>query len=132
MTQDEAIAILETGLNVFLTGEPGAGKTHTINRYVRWLRERGIEPQVIEYLKVPPTREELAGMIRRSGLSARDFLRKKEKLYAELNLAEPKLSDAHIVDSLAQNPVLLNRPVVETPKGLRPCRPAESVLELLD
>ena len=90
------------------------------------------EPQVIEYLKVPPTREELAGMIRRSGLSARDFLRKKEKLYAELNLAEPKLSDAHIVDSLAQNPVLLNRPVVETPKGLRPCRPAESVLELLD
>ena len=118
-----------TSKNFKVWHNPNCG---TSRKVLALLRERGIEPQVIEYLKVPPTSEELAGMIKRSGLSARDFLRTKEKLYAELNLAEPNLSDAQIVDSLAQNPVLLNRPVVETPKGLRPCRPAESVLELLD
>jgi arsenate reductase len=96
------------------------------------LRERGIEPEVIEYLKTPPTRKELAAIVKRSGLSARDFLRTREKLYGELDLANPKWTDDQIVGFLAANPALLNRPVVETPKGVKPCRPAEAVLNLLD
>lgn len=95
------------------------------------LREHSIEPKIIEYLKTPPTRAELKELIRRSGLSARDFLRTKEKLYAELDLANPKWTEAQLLGFLAEHPALLNRPVVETPKGVRPCRPAETVLELL-
>jgi arsenate reductase len=95
------------------------------------LRERGIEPKIVEYLKTPPTRAELKELIRRSGLSARYFLRTKEKLYAELDLANPKWTEAQLIGFLAEHPALLNRPVVETPKGVRPCRPAETVLELL-
>ena len=96
------------------------------------LRERGIEPNIIEYLKNPPTRRELEELISRSGLNARDFLRKREPLYKELDLDNPKWSEDQLVSLLADNPSLLNRPVVETKKGARPCRPAESVLELLD
>jgi len=96
------------------------------------LRERGIEPEVVEYLKAPPSRQHLRDMIERSGLQARDFLRKREHLYAELDLENPKWSEDQLVEFLAGNPSLLNRPVVETAKGVRPCRPAETVLELLD
>jgi len=96
------------------------------------LRERGIEPEVVEYLKTPPSRDQLRDLIKRSGLSARDFLRKRERLYAELDLDNPKWSEDQLVQFLAENPSLLNRPVVATTKGVRPCRPAETVLELLD
>ena len=96
------------------------------------LRERGIEPEIVEYLKTPPTRAQLAAMVKRSGLSARDFLRTKEKLYTELDLANPKWTDDQLISFLAENPSLLNRPVVETPKGVKPCRPADAVLQLLD
>lgn len=96
------------------------------------LRERGIEPEIIEYLKTPPSRDQLRDLIERSGLSARDFLRKRERLYEELDLDNPKWSEDQLVQFLADNPSLLNRPVVATAKGVRPCRPAETVLELLD
>ncbi|HVV48011.1 MAG TPA: arsenate reductase (glutaredoxin) [Bryobacteraceae bacterium] len=96
------------------------------------LRGRGIEPEIVEYLKTPPSRQQLHGMIARSGLSVRDFLRKRERLYGELGLDNPKWSEDQLVQFLADNPALLNRPVVETGKGVRPCRPAETVLELLD
>lgn len=96
------------------------------------LRERGIEPEVVEYLKTPLSRDQLRDLIKRSGLSARDFLRKRERLYAELDLDNPKWSEDQLVQFLAENPSLLNRPVVATTKGVRPCRPAETVLELLD
>ena len=107
-------------------------KCGTSRNALALLRERGIEPEIIEYLKTPPSIAELSGMVKRSGLGARAFVRSKEKLYSELNLSDPKLTDAQIVKALAENPVLLNRPVVETAKGIKPCRPAESVLELLD
>lgn len=96
------------------------------------LRERGIEPEIVEYLKTPLSHQRLRDMIARSGLSARDFLRKREPLYKELDLDNPKWSADQLAGKLAENPSLLNRPVVETPKGVRPCRPAETVLELLD
>jgi arsenate reductase (glutaredoxin) len=95
------------------------------------LRERGIEPKIVEYLKTPPTRAALKELIRRSGLSVRDFLRTKEKVYAELDLANPQWTEAQLLGFLAEHPALLNRPVVEAPKGVRPCRPAETALELL-
>jgi len=95
------------------------------------LRERGIEPVVVEYLKTPPSRQQLRETIARSGLPARDFLRKRERLYEELDLDNPKWSEDQLAQFLAENPSLLNRPVVETGKGVRPCRPAETVLDLL-
>lgn len=95
------------------------------------LRERGIEPEIIEYVKSPPTREQLAAMVKRSGLGARAFLRTKEKRYGELDLGNPKWTEDELIGFLAANPILLNRPVVETAKGVRPCRPAEALLELL-
>ncbi len=108
---------------------PGCG---TSRNTLALLRERGIEPQVIEYLKTPPTKKQLLEMVKRSGFGAREFLRTREKLYAELDLANPKWTDAELIGFLAEHPTLLNRPVVSTPKGVRPCRPAETVLELLD
>jgi arsenate reductase len=95
------------------------------------LRERNLDPSIIEYLKHPPTLAEFQSLIKRSGLGARAFLRTKEKLYAELDLANPKWTEAQLTAFLAEHPQLLNRPVVETPKGVRPCRPAETVLDLL-
>lgn len=96
------------------------------------LRERGIEPGIVEYLKDPPTAEQWKALIARSGLGARAFLRAKEKLYAELDLANPKWTDDQLIHFLAQHPALLNRPVVASARGARPCRPAETVLELLE
>jgi arsenate reductase len=117
------------GPRVTLFHNPACGTSRNV---LRLLRDRGIEPEIVEYLKTPPTRDRLSTLIRRSGLSARDFLRSREELYAELDLANPKWSEQEIVGFLAGNPKLLNRPVVETPKGVRPCRPAEVVLTLLD
>jgi len=104
----------------------------TSRRVLALIRERGIEPEIVEYMKTPPTRKDLAAIVKRSGLKARDFLRTREKLYGELDLANPKWTEEQIIGFLAENPALLNRPVVETAKGVRPCRPAETVLELLD
>ena len=114
---------------VILYHNPTCGTSRNV---LALIRERGIEPEIIEYLKTPPTRAQLTELIRRSGVSVRDFLRTREKLYAALDLANPKWSDDQLIDFLAKHPSLLNRPVVETPKGVRTCRPAETVLELLD
>jgi arsenate reductase len=95
------------------------------------LRERGIEPDVIEYLKNPPDRATLQSLIERMGTGARSLLRAKGELYEQLGLADPSLSDEQIIDQMAKHPSLINRPVVVTPKGVRLCRPPEKVLELL-
>jgi arsenate reductase (glutaredoxin) len=96
------------------------------------LRERGMEPTVIQYLKTPPTAAEWKALIAKSGLGIRAFLRTKEMLYTELDLANPKWTDAQLLAHLTEHPALLNRPVVETSKTARPCRPAEAVSDLLD
>ena len=95
------------------------------------LQGAGHAPCVVEYLKTPPTREEIAGLVARMGVGVRDVVRTKEPLFAELGLDRPDTGDAALLDALAAHPVLLNRPIVVTPKGAKLCRPPELVQELL-
>ena len=95
------------------------------------IREAGIEPVVVEYLKTPYTREQLRGLLRTMSLRPRDVLRAKGDLYAELGLADISLSDAQLLDAMVAHPVLVERPIVISPKGTRLCRPKERVLDLL-
>ena len=95
------------------------------------LRERGIEPNIVEYLATPLTAPELAELIAHLGVPVRELLRTKEAQYKELGLDNLAVSDAQIVAAVAAHPVLLNRPIVVTPKGAKLCRPPELVLELL-
>ncbi|MDN5843858.1 MAG: arsenate reductase (glutaredoxin) [Alcaligenaceae bacterium] len=95
------------------------------------IRDAGIEPQVIEYLKAPPTRAELQSMIRQAGLTVRQAIREKGTPYAELGLDNPDLSDDELLDSMLTHPILINRPFVITELGVRLCRPSETVLEIL-
>ena len=106
-------------------------KCGTSRNVLALIRDQGVEPKVIEYLKTPPTRAALEALLKRGKLKARDLLREKEPLAAELGLKEAGASDTKILDAIAANPILLNRPVVASPKGVRPCRPPETVLELL-
>ena len=96
------------------------------------IRATGIEPVVIEYLKMPPSRTELRDLVERMGVPLRAILRQKGTPFAELGLDEPALSDDALLDSIELHPILINRPIVVTPKGVRLCRPSETVLELLD
>lgn len=95
------------------------------------IRNSGVEPTVIEYLKTPPTRDELAGLIRRMGVPMRAVLREKGTPYAELGLGAPALSDDQLLDAMMAHPILINRPIVVTPIGVRLCRPSEAVLDIL-
>lgn len=95
------------------------------------IRNAGIEPHVIEYLKTPPARPLLVQLLARAGMSVRDALREKGTPFAELNLADPALTDAQLLDAIEAHPILLNRPLVVTPTGVRLCRPSEAVLDLL-
>ena len=95
------------------------------------IRDAGIEPRVIEYLKTPPGREELAGLIRRAGLSVRDVLRQKGTPYDALGLGDPSLTDDRLLDAMMAHPILINRPLVITDRGVKLCRPSEAVLDLL-
>jgi len=95
------------------------------------IRNAGIEPHVIEYLKTPPTRLLLRQLIARMGLSVRDAIREKGTPYHELGLDDPSLSDDHLLDATMAHPVLINRPIVVTPLGVRLCRPSETVLDIL-
>jgi arsenate reductase len=95
------------------------------------IRDAGIEPTVIEYLKTPPTRDQLRELARRMQVPVRALLREKEPIYAELGLADPKWSDEALLEQIERNPILLNRPIVVTDKGAALCRPADKVLELL-
>lgn len=95
------------------------------------IREAGIEPTVVEYLKNPPSRKTLAAMIAKAGLTVREALRERGTPYHELGLDDPKLTDDQLLDAMQQHPILINRPFVVTPKGARLCRPAEKVREIL-
>lgn len=95
------------------------------------IRNAGIEPHVVEYLKSPPTRAMLAHLIARAGITPRDLLREKGTPFAELGLDDPALSDDALLDAMIAHPLLINRPLVVSPLGVRLCRPSETVLDLL-
>ena len=103
----------------------------TSRKTLEILRERGVEPTVVEYLKTPPSREELKRLYDRAGISPRDGLRAKEPIAAELGLLRPDVTDDEILDAMIEHPILINRPLVETGKGVRQCRPQELVREIL-
>lgn len=95
------------------------------------IRNSAEEPIVIEYLKAPPTRDMLVSLIARMGLSVRDVMRRKGTPYDELDLDDPALSDDALLDAMMAHPILINRPIVVTPQGVKLCRPSEVVLDIL-
>ena len=95
------------------------------------IRDAGIAPRVIDYLKTPPDKATLKALLARGGLSVRDIIRDKEAAYRDLKLGDPSLSDDALLDAIAAHPTLLQRPIVATPRGVRVCRPPEQVLDLL-
>lgn len=103
----------------------------TSRKTLEAIRATGVEPTIIDYVKTPPTRAQLEDLIARSGLTARQAMRDKGDLYGELGLGDLSLPDAALVDAMMAHPILINRPFVVTDKGVRLCRPAELVLEIL-
>src|SRR5690606_33604526 len=95
------------------------------------IRNTGVEPNIIEYLHNPPSRDELTAIIEKAGISVRDAVRQKETLFKELGLDDPAVSDDRLLDAMIEYPILINRPFVFTPKGARLCRPSELVLDIL-
>ena len=116
-------------MTVTIYFNPGCG---TARNTLAMIRQSGEVPVVIEYLKNPPSRERLTQLMNAMGMSPRDLLRQKGTPYAELGLDDPKWSDGQLIDFMLAHPILINRPIVETPKGTRLCRPSEAVLDLLD
>lgn len=95
------------------------------------IRNAGIEPTVIEYLKTPPTRETLMDLIKQSGLTVREVVRQKGTPYVDLGLDDPLVSDDQLIDAMLEHPILINRPLVVTDHGVRLCRPSEVILDIL-
>jgi arsenate reductase len=103
----------------------------TSRKTLELIRNAGVKPMIVEYLKRPPDRATLESLIRQMGMRTRDLLREKEALYAELGLSADHWSDAQLIDKMLAHPILINRPIVVTPRGAKLCRPAESVLDIL-
>ncbi|HJV25206.1 MAG TPA: arsenate reductase (glutaredoxin) [Aromatoleum sp.] len=106
-------------------------KCGTSRNTLQMIRDSGTEPRVVEYLKTPPTREQLVALIAASGLPVREIIRSKEALFTELGLGDPAKTDDDLIDAMVAHPILMNRPIVVTPLGTRLCRPAELVREIL-
>ena len=115
-------------MSVTIYHNPDCG---TSRNTLAMIRNAGIEPEIIEYLKNPPDRATLKDLIVRAGLTVRATLREKGTPYAELGLAEASLSDEQLLDAMLAHPILINRPIVVTPLGVRLCRPSEVVLDIL-
>lgn len=115
-------------MNATIYHNPNCG---TSRNALALIRHAGVEPTIIEYLRDPPTRERLIELVSAAGLSVRDALRQKGTPYSELGLDDPTLSDEQLLDAMLTEPILINRPFVETPLGTRLCRPSEVVLDLL-
>jgi len=107
---------------------PSCGTSRNV---LETIRSHGVEPTVIEYLKTPPSRDTLKGLIAAMGVPVRDVVRDKGTVYEERGLANPALTDDELLDAMVEDPILINRPIVVTEFGTRLCRPAEKVLELL-
>jgi len=115
-------------MDVIIYHNPACG---TSRNTLAMIRNAGVEPHVVEYLKTPPSRAMLKDLVARMGISVRDLLREKGTPFAELGLGDPKLTDGQLLDAMMAHPILMQRPVVVTPQGVRLCRPSEAVMELL-
>lgn len=115
-------------MNALIYHNPACG---TSRKTLEILRESGADVTVNEYLKTPPSRDELKRLYERAGISPREGLRAKESLAHELGLTDPDVSDEAILDAMVEHPILINRPIVETDKGVRLCRPQDRVREIL-
>ena len=116
-------------MTVMIYHNPSCG---TSRNALEMIRQSGETPRIIEYLKTPPARARLIELIAEMGIPVRALLRQKGTPYAELGLADPKWSDDELIDFMLAHPILINRPIVQTPKGTKLCRPSEMVLDLLD
>jgi arsenate reductase len=115
-------------VSIAIYHNPACGTSRNV---LALIRNSGEEPRVVEYLKAPPSRAELADLIRRMGIPVRDVLRQKGTPYEELGLGNPSLTDDQLLDAMMAHPILINRPIVVTPLGVRLCRPSEAVLDIL-
>src|SRR5208282_675167 len=115
-------------MDVIIYHNPACG---TSRNTLALIRNAGVEPHIIDYRKCPPTRLMLTQLLKRAGLTAREILREKGTPYQELGLADPKLGHDALIDAIMAHPILMNRPLVVTPQGVRLCRPAEWVIDLL-
>ena len=106
-------------------------KCGTSRNVLALIRNTGVEPEVIEYLKTPPARDKLQALLKQMGMKARELMRQKETLFQELGLGDEALTDDVLLDVMAAHPILMNRPIVVTPLGTRLCRPSEAVLDIL-
>jgi arsenate reductase len=114
--------------DIIIYHNPACG---TSRNTLAMIRNAGIEPHVIEYLKTPPSRAMLTSLIQRMGITPRALLREKGTPFAEMGLADPALGDDQRIDAMMAHPILINRPVVVSPLGVRLCRPSEAVLDIL-
>ena len=115
-------------MSIVIYHNPACG---TSRNTLAMIRQSGEEPEIIQYLKTPPSREKLKELITAMGIPVRGLLREKGTPYHDLDLSNPKWSDDELIDFMIAHPILINRPIVVTPKGLRLCRPSEAVLEIL-
>ena len=115
-------------MDIVIYHNPACG---TSRNTLAMIRNAGIEPHVVEYLKTPPSRALLVQLIERMGITPRDLLREKGTPYADLGLDDPALSDEALIDAMMAHPILINRPIVVSQKGVKLCRPSEAVLDLL-
>jgi arsenate reductase (glutaredoxin) len=115
-------------MDVVIYHNPGCGTSRNV---LALIRNAGIEPHVVEYLKTPPSRALLEQLIARMGVSARSLLREKGTPFGELGLRDPNLTDDQLLDAMMAHPILINRPIVVTPLGVKLCRPSETVLAIL-
>ncbi|HUZ65130.1 MAG TPA: arsenate reductase (glutaredoxin) [Acetobacteraceae bacterium] len=115
-------------MSITIYHNPACGTSRNV---LGLIRDSGVEPRIIEYLKTPPSRGELAGLIRRMGIPVRALLRRKGTPYDELGLDDPKWTDEALIEAMLAHPILINRPVVVTPLGVKLCRPSETVLDIL-
>ena len=115
-------------MDVIIYHNPQCG---TSRNTLAMIRNAGIEPHIVEYLKCPPTRLLLRQLIARMGVSVRDVIREKGTPFQELGLNDPSITDDQLLDAMMEHPILIQRPIVVTPLGVRLCRPSEAVLDIL-
>jgi arsenate reductase (glutaredoxin) len=115
-------------MSITIYHNPNCGTSRNV---LALIRNSGVEPEVVEYLKTPPGRDKLVELVAQLGIPVRELLRQKGTPYEELQLDNPTLSDDALIDAMVAHPILMNRPIVVTPLGTRLCRPSEAVLDIL-